>query len=329
MYGFAVVCGWALTAVLIALVWIDSRPSRRLPVGLLFGAVAGVLWPITLWIAVGAWLHRRASLRAGNAPEIDAASLEAQAREADAFARQAVLESMPSSAAYWRAEAQRLTAQRAAAGTAAARPAATGPIVIGCTVASLVTIGAIGLADPPVPVADAAGTGGPVAALPGAPAPRLELPSSRPQSAVPERTALGNIAKEYGETATVLGPAGEPVVEFVVGEPGAAQCNPFAGAPQNGRFVALPMTVRTHDDPNDTLILTSFASPWEFVRADGRSVEASTMAAGMCAYQAPSQLGPNRTYEFSIVLDVPAESGVLVLRSFVDQGGWEWRYEGE
>lgn len=330
MYGFAFVCGWALTAALIALVWINSRPNRRLPVGLLLGAVAGVLWPITLWIAVGAWIYRRASLRAGNAKQADAASLEAQAREADAFARQATLENMPSSASYWRAEAQRLTAQREAAGTASARPASTGRIVIGCTVASLVTIGAVGLTAPSVPVADAAGRGGPIAAppRPDAPSPRLELPQPRPQNAEPERTELGNVAKQYGETASVLSPTGEPVVEFVVGEPGAAQCNPFAGEPQNGRFIALPMTVRTHDDPNNTLTLTTFAMPWEFVGTDGRSVEASTMAAGMCAFEAPSQLGPNRTYEFSVVLDVPAEPGVLVLRSLADRGGWEWPYQG-
>lgn len=325
MYGFAFVCGWALTAALIALVWINSRPNRRLPVGLLLGAVAGVLWPITLWIAVGAWLLRRASLRATD--EVDAASLEAQAREAEAFARQATLESMPSSAAYWRAEAQRLTAQREAAGTASARPSSTGRIVLGCTVASLATLGVIGLSAPPVSVADTVGSGGPVAAPP-----RLDEPQPRQQpldpSDQPERTELGNIAKRYGEPASVLSPTGEPVVEFVAGEPGPAQCNAFAGDPENGRFIALPMSVRTYDDPHDILILTTFSSPWEFVGPGGRSVEVSTSAAAMCAYEAPAQLGPNRTYEFSVVLDVPAEPGVLVLRSLADRGGWEWPYQG-
>jgi hypothetical protein len=37
------------------------------------------------------------------------------------------------------------------------------------------------------------------------------------------------------------------------------------------------------------------------------------MAAGSCSYEAPNQLGPNRTYEFTVVLDVPDGSGTLVL----------------
>lgn len=322
MYGFALVCGWALTAALIALVWIDSKPDRRLPVGLSIGAVAGALWPITLWIAIGAWLLHRASVRAAN--QVDSASLEAHAREAEAFAHQATLENMPSSAAYWRAEGQRLTAQRETAGAAPARPSSTARIVFGCTVASLATIGAIGLTAPPVPATDATAGGGPVAAA---------APLAVPQQSAdlvdqPERTELGNIAKQYGQTASVLNPTGEPVVEFVAGEPVTAQCNPFADDPTNGRFIAVPMSVRTYDDPNDTLVFTSLGSPWEFVGTDGRSVEISTPTAAMCAYEVPAQLGPNRTYEFSVVLDVPAEPGVLVLRSPSDSGGWEWPHPG-
>jgi hypothetical protein len=326
MYGFIFVCGWAITAALIALVWINSRPNRGLPVGLLLGAVAGVLWPISLWIAVGAWLLHRASLHVGIAEKADAASLEAHAREAEAFAHQATLEGMPSSAAYWRAEAQRLTAQREAAGTASARPPSTGRIVLGCTMASLATIGALVLSAPPRPVAVSVGSGDPVTAPLGQEVGQPRQPVDLVDQ--PERTNLGNIAKRYGEAASVLGPAGEPVVEFVAGEPGPAECNMFAGDPANGRFIALPMSVRTYDDPNDILVLTTFSSPWEFVGADGRSVEVSTPAAATCAYEAPAQLGPNRTYEFSVVLDVPAEPGVLVLRSLTDRGGWEWPYQG-
>lgn len=44
-------------------------------------------------------------------------------------ARQAEPEGMPTSAQYWRAEAQRLIAQREAEASAAARPAGTGGIV--------------------------------------------------------------------------------------------------------------------------------------------------------------------------------------------------------
>jgi hypothetical protein len=107
MYGFALVCGWALTSAVIALVWITIRPKRNLLVGLLIGVVAGLLWPITLWIAVGALLNHRGTVRSASAAS-DPSALDALAHQADAFARQAELENMPASAAYWRAEAQRL-----------------------------------------------------------------------------------------------------------------------------------------------------------------------------------------------------------------------------
>lgn len=147
MYWFVLVCGWGLTAVVIALMWSNSQPGRNLTAGLLVGVVGGLLWPITLWLAIGAHLYRSAGKRAGTAaanPE----TLQTQAREAEAFAKQAELDGMPSSADYWRAEVQRLDAQRSGAVMATRRPASTPLIMLGCTVASLATIGAIALTAP-------------------------------------------------------------------------------------------------------------------------------------------------------------------------------------
>jgi hypothetical protein len=42
-------------------------------------------------------------------------------------------------------------------------------------------------------------------------------------------------------------------------------------------------------------------------------------------------LGPNRTYDFDVVLDVPTAAGSLVLNaSWSNNGadGWEWAYSG-
>lgn len=87
MYGYALVCGWGLSAAVIALVWANSRPGRSLLIAMLIGAVAGLLWPVTLWVAAAAWIYRRANRRAG-ATAPDPAVLDAQARQAEAFARQ-------------------------------------------------------------------------------------------------------------------------------------------------------------------------------------------------------------------------------------------------
>jgi hypothetical protein len=160
--------------------------------------------------------------------------------------------------------------------------------------------------------------------------PRRDVPQQEQQIEEPERTKLGNVAKGFGETAAISSPAaGTTVLELIVGEPAPAQCrSSFAPEPENGNYISLPISVRTYDDPNNTLVFASFASRWEFVAADGRSFEASTTGPAICGYEAPTRLGPNRTYEFSVVLDVPARAGALVLPSIADNGGWEWTYGG-
>lgn len=124
----------------------------------------------------------------------------------------------PSSAG--RAEAQRLTARRTAAGTTSASPASTGRIAIGYTVAFLVTIGAIGLTAPPPPSATSREAAVAAPLQVEAPQPRQQPVDTVEQ---PERTELGNVAKQYVATASVLSPTGEPVVQSVLGEPGPAQ----------------------------------------------------------------------------------------------------------
>ena len=132
MFWFVWICGWGLTAAIIALVWIHSRSGRSLSVGVCLGVIAGVLWPITVWVAVGAWLYTREARRAGQA-HVDPAVLASQIQQAQAYAQQAEIEGMSSSAEYWRAEAERLTAQQQASKTSISHPAATSLIVVGCT----------------------------------------------------------------------------------------------------------------------------------------------------------------------------------------------------
>jgi hypothetical protein len=318
MFWFVLVCGWGLTAALIALVWIHSRPGRALPVGLGIGVVGGLLWPITAWVAVGAWFYARATRRSGQAPA-DPAALAGQVQQALAYAKQAEVEGMSASAEYWRAEVQRLTAQQHSAPATITHPAATGVIVVGCTIASLATIGALWFAAPSPESATA------TARVPSAPPGPVAPPPAG--QAEPARTQLGNITKAYGEVARLTGNDGNQIAEFTVGVPTAATCNPYAQPPVNGRFIRLPITLKTYDDPTNQLIVLNLSGPWEYVSPDGRSLEASTTAAASCAYEVPPQLGPNRTYEFAVVLDVPAEPGALVLNTIYD-GGWEWTYTG-
>jgi hypothetical protein len=322
MFWFALLCGWGLTAALIALIWIRTRPGRRLLTGLALGIAGGLLWPVTVWVAIGAAFYARASRASGSVPA-GAAEVEAQVQQALAFARQAEIEGMTTSAEYWRAEVQRLSAQQPA--QSPTHPAATSMIVLACTVASLTTIGGLWLASPSPEAASAVAAPLSLPVGPFVPAPPLGPAQDEPV----RRTALGNIAKQYGEAASVVGNDGGTIAEFTIGSPAPASCNPYAQDPINSRFIQLPVTLKTFDDPADQLLLLHLASPWEYVRADGRSLEASTTAAGSCSYDSPMQLGPNRTYEFAVVLDVPDGPGTLVLSppAFGD-GGWEWAYAG-
>lgn len=327
MFWFVLLCGWGLTAAAIALVWIHTRPGRSLLTGLQIGVAAGLLWPVSIWVAIGAALYARAGRASGQAP-LDGAEVAAQVQQAHAFARQAEVEGMAASAEYWRAEVQRLTAQQPAA--ARTHPAATSMIVLGCTLASLATVGGLWLSAvlSPAPAPSAAAPAPPTPV--GAAAPVPPLPAAQ---AEPVLTELGNIAKQYGEVASVLADSGNVIAEFTVGDPTVATCNPYASEdPVNGRFIRLPITLKTYDDPTDQLVLPSFGNgSWEYVSADGRSSEAATTAAAMCGYDVPSQLGPNRTYDFGIILDVPSAPGSLVLNaswSINNADGWEWAYSG-
>lgn len=59
MFAVFMVLGWAATTVLITLVWRKQRPGRSIVPGLLLGLVSGLLWPVTMWIAIGMLWHQR------------------------------------------------------------------------------------------------------------------------------------------------------------------------------------------------------------------------------------------------------------------------------
>lgn len=316
MFWFALVCGWGITAAIIALVWITVWREGHLGVGVVVGAVAGALWPVTLWVAVGAWLLNRASNGPAASAVSTAAQTQSQVAEAEAFAKQAEIEGMPTSAAYWRAEVQRLSAHGAT--TASSRPGSTGLIVLGCAVAALATLGALVVAAPSW--SSTASDTSPLSAA------GTKNSQGRSTTSDQTLTALGNIPKEFGERAGYAVIDNHTPLDFVVSEPRAAQCNPYAQKPTNGKFLELPIVATTYDDPNQYLRFMIFGAGWEFVGTDGRSIEASTSAAGSCAFDAPTTLGPNRVYEFRVIVDVPEQDGALIFRAPATTAGWEWKY---
>ena len=121
---------------------------------------------------------------------------------------------------------------------------------------------------------------------------------------------------------------GSTLLTFTVDEIAAAQCKSGAfGKKAQGRYISVDMTIHTKDDPQNVLPLTSLSTGWEHVTADGVATEASTLDAAICGSEY-KDLGPNRTYHQTVVLDVPKDNagGVITLRVGAGQG-WEWKLD--
>lgn len=144
---------------------------------------------------------------------------------------------------------------------------------------------------------------------------------------VGDLTALGNLPKAYGETASTGVDSANPILEFVIDQPREAVCDTsFGDTPENGRFVELPMTVQTFDDPEGMLfVMAPSAHSFEFVDPTGNSTPmvGTSSAAGACGFDSPTEMRPNRTYEYPVVVDVPEGPGSLVL-NLGGAGGWEY-----
>lgn len=321
---------------------------------LVVGAATAVAWPVTLWLAVGAWLVTLSRRRTGGA---DRAAVKNHIKEAEALAAQAEAEDMPASAEYWRAEAARLRTLQSS--PEQMRPPGLRMIVLGCAVASAVTVGALMFAytqtdvsltsifttaerDPQPsphestePESETAGT---EPSQTAAPEPseagtdsseslfRDQRNSSTSLTEDVELTGLGNIAKEFSEIGKILNSQGEAVLEFIVNKPSPAPCVRGAARPANGQFLAIPVIVETFDDPIGIMRQVDFNN-WGFVYDNGFYVKVSSFAVSSCRSSVPFVFESNRHYEFEVVVDVPPARGSLVLQGATGSRGWEWRLD--
>lgn len=59
LYELVMFLGWGATAALITLLWRRRYPERSMVPGVMLGLVIGLLWLVTLWVAVGLWWYWR------------------------------------------------------------------------------------------------------------------------------------------------------------------------------------------------------------------------------------------------------------------------------
>lgn len=149
--------------------------------------------------------------------------------------------------------------------------------------------------------------------------------SPPPTSTSPQPTtnARGAIEKAFGEKA------GLQNVEFVVDSPVEPTACRDDYPVENGRLIALPVTVETAAGAD----LSEYTGMWNengfnAVRANGVTVPRVTSAAAYgCAESdksIPDTLAPGSQYEDYVVLDIPDDATAIQFIPLQAGNGWEW-----
>ena len=162
---------------------------------------------------------------------------------------------------------------------------------------------------------------------------RSEQPSTPVTTNTP--VATGSPTNDRGAHEVVFGkPAGlscDPgpcAVEFTLDTPfDATECE-SGYPPENGRLIAIPITVATQQDP-DLYASDGMWNPNNFsaVRANGvttpRVTSAATYGCAQSGQEIPSTMAPASNYEGFVVLDIP-DDAKSILFFFDDSISWEW-----
>lgn len=160
----------------------------------------------------------------------------------------------------------------------------------------------------------------------------LEEPT--PQRETSER---GSIIKEPGEAGFVEDRQGNELITFTVHsiEVDPECTGEWAEEPENGTFVVFDMEIESDAAAADHYLEPDLlANPhmYRVVDQDGttRSESLGTNAAFSClpdSEQVPMTLGPGERGTGKMVLDVPVESGTLIMGFDVGEGlQWEWEF---
>lgn len=159
----------------------------------------------------------------------------------------------------------------------------------------------------------------PVAQVPTPPAP------TNPVYGAQDRNERDNLPKALGQPAGLTNADDSILIDFAVTGIRESKClSTLAQRPENGRYLVVDLVANTHADPDAALPLIQFSYGWEFIAADGTSIEASTVNAAMCSEDQAPDLKPNRKYTTTFLVDVPDAAGKLSWSTHFAPGGWEW-----
>lgn len=171
------------------------------------------------------------------------------------------------------------------------------------------------------------------------PAAETATPSAAPASPTPVSAAEGSfsprgaLVKKPGEMAGLTTPDGESIVEFTINDISTeVTCTePDPTAPENGSLVALEAELEVFPGADDQYVDGEILNGgrFRFIGEDGEtfSGDLSTLATYSCipiADLLKTDIGEGEKSSGVILLDVPTESGVLLLEEPMSGNKWEW-----
>lgn len=143
----------------------------------------------------------------------------------------------------------------------------------------------------------------------------------------------GALVKKPGEMAGLTTPDGESLIEFTISDiTTEVTCTePEPTAPENGSLVALEAELEVFPGADDQYVDGEILNGgrFRFIGEDGEtfSGDLSTLATYSCipiADLLKTDIGEGEKSSGVILLDVPAESGVLLLEEPMSGNKWEW-----
>lgn len=188
-----------------------------------------------------------------------------------------------------------------------------------------------------------AGCGGSPASSPTAPTVEpiggaSASPAAASAAAESPKSPRGNIVKQLGEGASITDTLhdNKEIVNFTVNAIVPVTCTePYAQPAENGHLIVVDVAVETKPELADAIVNTYYlgAGDFKFVADNGTTFNGNlfTGATYGClpaAEQFPSGgLGPAEKAAGKVVLDVPAPTGILVLKApGSSTNGWEYKF---
>ncbi|MGN7149190.1 hypothetical protein ACTHQ6_09390 [Arthrobacter sp. SAFR-179] len=152
------------------------------------------------------------------------------------------------------------------------------------------------------------------------------------------KSARGNIVKQFGQGANITDTQhdNKEIVNFTVNSIAPATCTgQYAQPAENGHLIAVDIAAETKPELAEAVMTSYHLSPssFKFVADNGTTYNGNlgTAATFSCLPDPelfPSAgLGPGEKAAGKIVIDVPAPSGILVLKApGSSTNGWEYKF---